>query len=311
MANKKIDEKKVYLEIHNTYILLVLLTQQKKEFALDATTTQIVPLNNLEFDEGVVNNPTTISRFIKNYIESHNLKKPEGVVCLRNADKTKENQQKFMTLQIALLVAKAGIKISEIVHGPIMPWNNTSMLHGKIPKKELSQKFNLFKILTPPSYTNPQRWIIASALSIIFCSILMIKQYNNKRNELNVLELTHNNLTKEKDLLSQKTQKATPLPEDQLKEEITVNPDEDCSYGELLRILTKSLPETAWFKSLKKDSLGNLEIAGNTLSDKEVSKLLKNLEKTQFFENLTLGGLELIKEKSSKVYSFKILGKLS
>ncbi len=300
------NSNKIYLELHNTYLLLIVMTKQKVEFIINSETTQIIPLNNLEFDDGIVNNPTTISRFIKNYVESQNLKNPEAVICLRNAENISDARQKFMTLQLALLIAKAGLIISEIVHGPVMPWNNTNMLNGKILKKDLSKKKNLFKLLTPPSYTNPQSWMIISTFSLILCISFVVSNYIGKRKEIAILQVTLDTLQEQTNVLEKKTHQIKELKASHEE----VKNEHIFSYSTLLKLFSRNIPQNSWLKRLKKEEHGEITIVGNTLKNEDISVFLNNLSQDKLIKNPTLVSLEMVKNSSPTLYSFTIQGQI-
>ena len=306
------NNRKIYLEIHNTYLLLIVIREKKDEFILDSQTAQIIPLDNLEFENGIVNNPSIILKFINNYIDSHNLKNPEAIICLRNSDQVSKELQQFMTLQISLFAAKATLRIMKIIHGPIMPWNNTSMLNGQIPKKDLVIKSNLFKLFYPPKNTNPQAWIVFSIILIITGSTLMVLKYFNTQTTLNNLKANLKVSIDENRLLAQKSKYTNSLITTksekilQLQESKPIN--NPCS--DILKIFAKNIPDNSWLQSIKKDHNGRIEVICNTVHPPEVSIILKRLSTETVLKNISLETLEAMNKKDSRLYTFTIVGTL-
>ena len=196
------SKKQVYIEITNSKLLIAKLIESKKNYYL--FDIKNINLTNLEVENSLIFNLSSIFLHINKYLKQNNIKKPKAIICLPNINKNDSFFKDLLVLQASLLISKSELSIQKIIGSKILKKGVNMPYKFFFDKKEIANQLDFFKKLQPPQKTSPKSWILLTIfLAISYTFFFVHIQIDNKKELENI---THKN--------TELAQKLKTLPEE-------------------------------------------------------------------------------------------------
>jgi len=308
-------EKFVYIELDNKYLFLSKLKSKKTKFIL--SSNKKIPLNETDFKEGILYNPSKIYLHIKEFIQKNKLKKARSIVTVSGVYNKNKLKQKLASLQIALCLSKTGLKIKHISE-------KSKDTENMIPphffyKKHFKDQLNFFKPFTPSKTSSPHKWLSYSSALILITAITSFTFYLDQKTKLEELNKTTQETCLENKTLENKLRLLHSFKQNieksnknlakltQIKK-LANNPTQK------LVSLSESVPQDSWINNLSIDNhTKKIEITGTAQNEQTISGFttkLAELTKSKELKIAQIKKLKRNKENTERLYQFKLLGQL-
>ncbi len=107
----------------------------------------IMPLNNSEIHQTIINNPASIAQHINNFVQKNNLKKTKAILNIPWLESSPAALQPFIILQVTLCIAASKTTLEKIICNPENNQNKLLPQHNHLSR--------LAKIKSP----SPHAWL--------------------------------------------------------------------------------------------------------------------------------------------------------
>lgn len=180
-------KKQLYIEITNSKLLIAKLIESKKSYHL--FDIKNIKFTNLEIENNLIFNLSSIFLHIKNYLKQNNIKKAETIVCLPNINKKDSFFKNLLVLQTSLLISKSELNIRKIIGSKILKKGVNVPYKFFFDKKEIANQLDFFKKLKPPEKTSPKNWLLLTIFLVISYTFFFVHiQIDNKKELENITE---------------------------------------------------------------------------------------------------------------------------
>lgn len=249
-----ISPRYLYIELVDSTMVLAQLIKEKTTFLVKNSTK--TELKHLALFHGRIYNPTALLAAITSFMHKHNFKAPTGIIALPHAAKETQQYRLASTLQAALCIAKAGVKISHVL--------NTSLLNTPLhtqPRQcfsyeDIEKEENLFRSFMPPAMRSPQTWLATTAmiLCVVLTSLSVIELH--LRGRLHVLQEMQSKLSR---ILSKKRHQQKTLEKLSARNQyhrqhlarLTKQKEQTATIQAILGTIQDKLPPNTWLTTLK------------------------------------------------------------
>ncbi len=301
----------IYIELTNNYLFLSKLKNKKNRYLI--TNSKTTQLTNLETNNEALFNLSAIYTHIKNFLSLNNLKKPTTIFCSPTLNQQKENNQKLNTLQIALCLNKAGLKIQKIIGQSILLKGEQMRFLNFFYKKDIDKQLNFFNSQKTKPSKSPFKWLLLSSIAFFYLLMILTSVHSDKKIKLNQLQSQNLEISKQNKILEEKSKELhnTIKANNKIKEKIekiqrtktqTNNP------VNTLFFIADHMPKNSWLTNINIPQSNNIELEGITKNEIEVTKFIKNLSLSPELKNIKLIKIKkgLNKKKKNPLYKFKI-----
>lgn len=304
MINTKTNTFFCYIEFHNGKLILATLSRKKNAILLSNQTK--ILLEEKEYFNNAIYNPTILSEHIKTFIQKHP-KTTLALVALPDYKKCQETHRSFFLFQVALCISQSDIPIHSIISYSLITENN-----NKFP----SHIENLFSLFTPTPQSSPHRWITHTAIATCITISMVMFIQKNAYNKMRTFSSTITSFKKDHKQFEAKTHHFHDLQ--QKHDKLKKTGDKLYHYSKtrkllpaILETLATTIPPTTWLKRIHllhaQGTPRMLEVEGYARSVQEVSLFIRRLEETHSIANLELSGLQKALDLKDSLL-FKITG---
>ncbi|MBD3231318.1 hypothetical protein GF322_01515 [Candidatus Dependentiae bacterium] len=299
----------IYIEINNASLTLSIIKQKNYSYIIQKIN--IIKLNNLEFKDGIIYNPSKILFYIQDFLTINKLKNIKTIISMPNIKINQEIIEKLMILQHALCICKAGLKIEKIINTSII--NNDSNIKS-FNSKIINNQKNLYSFLLNKN-KHPFCWIFTSLiLSILMLYIAQV--FNIKQNnQISLLKMKTQNLSQinlnfKKELDSLNTIKVQNDEIENKIKKIQQIKNIPNNISNLLVHTAYSIPKDSFLTKLsilknpnsektKQQSKTSLQLQGITKNQKSILQLCNKLKDLKIIQSVKPNNFKRIKTKKT------------
>lgn len=301
------SQKQLLIELNNGNLDLVIIS--KGIFHKQKINNIFrIKISETIFKNGIIYNPTIISKYIEKFISEHKLIKPSTFISIPSLSEKKNLSLLLGTLQTALCFSKAYLKIEKITFTPI--FDSKKSLNNSILTSQ-----NLLENLGAKNIHNSLIWLLLLPISILCTTILLCYMHKYHIYKISTFKDQIIILKKETSILSEKTKNftQTKVQTEQLNRSIkNLKAPSKNPIHHLLEISTKIPPDIYLTninftnkKNLKKPhsndkSVSIIELKGTAISIQSAMCFLKKLaENADLFKKIDLLHVQKVSKKKS------------
>ena len=165
---------------------------------------QHVKLDDLECPDGAVSNPTKIQQHIVGFLQTHNLHKPNAIICAPNQSTKSPLLQKLITLQTTLCMAKAPLRIQAVINQPLLPDPESPSQYIKNSIYRQALAHDQLTHLKGYNHHSPLAWIARFSITSLALVTLLFIIYHENNDTMNKASYECQELTDKTNILKKK-----------------------------------------------------------------------------------------------------------
>ncbi len=323
--------KLLYIEINNTSLILHIIKEKKDSYLIQ--NSQLTNLDNLEFKDGIIYNPSKISSIVKEFLKTNKFKNAKAIICIPDIENNQETKQKLILLQNALCFSNAGLEIKKIISKPIFENKENS---DTCKTSQVKSQQNLYSHFISKN-KHPGIWIFCSLVFFVLIFHATFNLSTTQRTQINRIESKNNlisktNLDLTKELSSLNDLKNTNNEFINRIEKLKNFKNAKNNISNLLIHTAFSMPKQSFLTklSIKKDvilkesnlkskeqnnqeKINNicLNLAGVTTSQETITQICNKLKTSSFIQSVKPINLKKLKIKKSatnqpKEFAFEV-----